>query len=66
MTLSEWKSFSITREVMLELKRRQDFLKEQLAEQAGLNPLEDRFKVGAIIAYQDMLDIRLDENEENS
>lgn len=61
MTLSEWKSFSITQEIMAEFKRRQAFLKEQLADQAGKDPLEDRWKAGVIAAYQDIIDIELDE-----
>jgi predicted Zn-dependent protease len=42
---------------MAEFKRRQDLMKEELADQAGLDPLADRQKVGAIKAYQDFLDI---------
>ena len=66
MTLSEWKGFSLTQEIMGELKRRQEWLKEQLAEQAGLNPIADREKVGAIKAYQDMLDIELADEESHN
>jgi hypothetical protein len=61
VTLKEWKSLEITQVVMAEFKRRQAFMKEQLAEQAGLEPLADREKVGAIKAYQDFLDIELEE-----
>jgi len=66
VTLSEWKGFSLTQEIMGELKRRQEWLKEQLAEQAGLNPIADREKVGAIKAYQDMLDIELADEESHN
>ena len=51
----------ITQTIIDEIKRRQAALKEELAGGAGLNPLEDRWKVGAIAAYQDFLDIELDE-----
>ena len=61
MTLYDWKNLAITQEIMLEFKRRQEWLRDQLAEQAGINPIADREKVGAIKAYQDMLDIELDE-----
>lgn len=57
----EWKSMVITIEVMAEFKRRQDALKEALATRAGIDPLTDREFVGAIKAYQDMLDIDLEE-----
>lgn len=65
MTLSDWKQLSITQEILAELKRRQNWAKEELAEQAGINPLLDREKVGAIKAYQDMLDIELEETHDN-
>jgi hypothetical protein len=61
MTLNDWKSLSITQEILAELRRRQLWAIEQLKDQAGLNPLADREKVGAIKAYQDMLDIELEE-----
>jgi hypothetical protein len=57
VTLNDWKRLEITQVVMAEFKRRQAFMKEQLADQAGLEPLTDREKVGAIKAYQDFLDI---------
>jgi hypothetical protein len=63
VTLSEWKGFSITQEIMGEIRRRQEWLKDQLAEQAGLDPVTDREKVGAIKAYQDILDIELADEE---
>jgi hypothetical protein len=61
VTLSDWRSIEITQVIMAEFARRAAFLKEELADQAGLNPLADREKVGAIKAYQDFLDIELDE-----
>lgn len=36
-------------------------LKEQLAQSAGIDPLSDRFTSGAIQAYTDILDIKLEE-----
>lgn len=36
-------------------------LKEQLAQSAGIDPLSDRFKAGAIQAYTDILNITLEE-----
>lgn len=62
LTLSDWKNLSITQEILTEIKRRQTWAKEQLAEQAGLDPLADREKVGAIKAYQDILDIELEDS----
>jgi predicted Zn-dependent protease len=57
VTLNDWKRLEITQVIMAEFKRRQELLKEELADQAGLDPLADRQKVGAIKAYQDFLDI---------
>jgi len=65
VTLYDWKNLAITQEIMLEFKRRQDWLRDQLAEQAGIDSITDREKVGAIKAYQDMLDIELDEETHN-
>jgi uncharacterized membrane protein (DUF106 family) len=57
VTLNDWKRLEITQVIMAEFKHRQELLKEELADQAGLDPLADRQKVGAIKAYQDFLDI---------
>jgi hypothetical protein len=62
VNLYDWKNLGITVEIMAELKRRQSFLKEQLADQAGLDPLADREKVGLIKGYEDMLNIELDDD----
>lgn len=61
MTLSEWKAIGITQVILTEFKRRQAQLVTELAMSAGINPLDDRFKVGAIAAYEDVLNIELDE-----
>jgi len=63
VTLSEWKSLPITGELMGEWKRRQESAKEYLAKHAGLEPLQDRWYTGVIAAYEDMLDIELDDEE---
>jgi hypothetical protein len=65
VTLNDWKSLSITQELMGEWKRRQDFAKEYLEANAGLDPAQDRFYCGVIAAYRDMLDIELDEEAHN-
>lgn len=65
MTLHDWKSLEITQVITQELQTRIQYLKEQLADQAGLDPLADRQKVGAIKAYQDIIDIELDEETHN-
>jgi len=36
-------------------------LESQLGASAGVDPLEDRFRVGAIAAYRDILDITVEE-----
>lgn len=61
MTLTDWKRLEITQVIMAEFKRRLEYTKEELAKDAGREPLMDRYRVGAIAAYQDFLDIELDE-----
>lgn len=61
MTLKEWKEMTITQVVLKELRSRQQEAKDKLASSAGIDPLSDRYNVGAIAAYQDILDIELDE-----
>ena len=65
MKLSEWKSLEITQVIFTELKARQAQLKDELGESAGESPLNDRLKVGAIKAYQDLLDIEVQEEALN-
>lgn len=60
MTLQEWKGFSVTQEIMGELRKRQAEAKEYLAHNAGIDPLRDRWYTGTIAAYEDMLNIELD------
>jgi hypothetical protein len=64
ITLSDWKSMSITQTIMEEFKRRQQGLKDELTTSAGIDPASDRYKVGAIAAYEDLLNIDLDITEE--
>lgn len=40
-------------------------LKDELAYSAGIDPLADRFKSGAIQAYNDILNTSFDDVEEN-
>lgn len=61
MNLYDWKNLSITQVILEELRVRQKLLKEELAVSAGVNPLDDRFKCGLITAYNDVLNIELDE-----
>lgn len=63
MTLTDWKNLAITQVIMAEFRQRQRQLKEELAQSAGINPLDDRFKVGVIAAYEDVLNIELDDGE---
>lgn len=42
-------------------KQRIASLKEALANSAGVDPSEDRFRVGAINAYSDILNISVEE-----
>jgi hypothetical protein len=66
VTLNDWKGLAITQVILAEFKRRQRDLKEELAISAGVNPLDDRFKAGVIAAYEDVVNIELDDDGENS
>jgi hypothetical protein len=63
VTLNDWKALAITQVIMAELRNRQRQLKEELAISAGVSPLDDRFKTGVIAAYEDVLNIELDDGE---
>lgn len=63
MTFNDWKNLSITQEIMNEFRKRQAFAKEYLAENAGTDPLKDRWYTGVIAAYEDMLNVELDTEE---
>lgn len=65
MTLSDWKSLDITQIIFKELKNRQRELKEALAERAGVDPSEDRWRCGAIAAYEDLLNIEMAEETQD-
>lgn len=45
------------------IQNRIDQLREELGDAAGNDPLSDRFKVGAIQAYYDLIRIQFDEVE---
>lgn len=65
MTLNEWKGFEITQEVVGAIKNLRAYAIEQLAESAGIDPLKDRWLCGAIAAYNDFLDIQIEEPHGN-
>ncbi len=45
-----------------QLIQRRDYLLETLEEQAGANPLQDRFNCGYIAAVKDFLNIEVEED----
>ena len=50
-----WKSSPVTREVFKSLEHKIEELSDDLSQIAGRDPLEDRFKAGAIAGYRDLL-----------
>ncbi len=64
--LVDWKNHPVTKEVLLTIKQRVRSLQEDLAGRAGIDPLQDRYMVGAIAAYSDFYFLDLDSQEENS
>lgn len=61
MNLYDWKNHEITQVIFKELKSRQEHLRDELSQTAGVDPLMDRWKCGVIAAYEDILSIELDE-----
>lgn len=57
----DWKSNPVTKAVLDEIYRRVQTIQEDLSNTAGLEPLWDRYKVGAANAYTDILKIEFDE-----
>jgi len=59
----DWKRHPVTQVIFSQLSERVRLLQESLGDTAGENPLSDRFSVGAIQAYKDMLlmDFEVDE-----
>lgn len=62
MTLSDWKTLSITQEFMGEFKRRQRTLTEELADSAGVDPRLDAYRAGVIAALKDLVDFQIEED----
>jgi hypothetical protein len=57
----DWKSNPVTKAVFNELYNRILAVREDLGNTAGIDPLEDRRKTGAIAAYGDMINVEYDE-----
>lgn len=51
----------MTKAVMIDLQTRIQEIRDELAAQAGLDPLMDRYRSGAIAGYNDLLNISFDE-----
>lgn len=51
----DWKRHPMTQVVIEQFASRVRDLKEALAEQAGKDPLEDRFRAGYIAAFNDII-----------
>lgn len=62
----DWRRSEVTQTVFAMLEDRIDGLQEELGVQAGVDPLQDRSKVGAIQALKDILAITMEDiSEEN-
>lgn len=60
----EWKQNLVTQAVMDGFRQRIQELEIILGKSAGLDSLEDRYKAGAIAAYQDILYIEFEETQD--
>jgi hypothetical protein len=61
VTLSDWKSLTITEEFVAELQRRLDEQKEELTDSAGVDPRLDSYRSGVIAALKDVVDFHFEE-----
>ena len=51
---ADWKNHPVTKVVMASLAGKIQEVSDDLSQTAGRNPLEDRYKVGAIAGYRDL------------
>lgn len=63
MKLRDWKQLVITQEVLAELKKRVESLKDSLVQSAGVDPRLDSYRSGAIAALQDVINFQFDDEE---
>lgn len=57
----DWKASPVTKTVFNDLRERIFRIQEELGQVAGKDPMHDQFRVGAIAAYNDLLNIDFDE-----
>lgn len=57
----DWKANPVTKKVMELISMRITELQRELGVSAGIDPILDRYKSGAIGAYTDLLEISFDE-----
>lgn len=57
----DWKANPVTKAVFNDLVTRVRRIQEELGGAAGKDPLYDQYRVGAIAAYTDLLNIEFDE-----
>jgi hypothetical protein len=57
----DWKANPVTKAVFDEIRDRIQAIQEDLGTTAGQEPLNDRYKSGAVGAYNDLLRIDFDE-----
>lgn len=62
----DWRRSEVTQTVFAMLYDRVEGLQEELGVQAGVDPLQDRTKVGAIQALKDILAITMDDISEDT
>lgn len=60
----DWKRHPVTQAVFSQLASRVNDLKDGLSESAGTDPGFDRYRTGAIAAYNDMLKIEFEEESQ--
>jgi hypothetical protein len=57
----DWKANPVTKAVFRDIQSRILRIQEELGTTAGIEPLNDRFKSGAIGAYTDLLNVDFEE-----
>ena len=62
----DWKHHPVTKMVFSQLANRVKSIQEVLGDTAGETPMQDRFLVGTIQAYKDVLLMEFEEDDDES
>lgn len=61
---ADWKANPVTKQVFLVLQTRENDIKDQLAESAGIDNLQDRYFAGYLAAIRDVVKMSVEDVNE--